>query len=47
MFPKTWFKVMDPKLLDCCGGDLNKANIDPKRRAALFAKYRQTDATLG
>ena len=46
MFPRAWFKVMDPKLLDCCGGDLNKANIDPEKRAALFAKYGQRDATL-
>jgi alkane 1-monooxygenase len=44
MLPKTWFKVMDPKLLECCGGDLNKANIDPRKRAALFAKYAQSDA---
>jgi alkane 1-monooxygenase len=46
MFPKAWFKVMDAKLLECCGGDLNKVNIDPKRRAALFAKYGQVDAAL-
>lgn len=39
MIPATWFKVMDPKLLEWCGGDMNKLNIDPKRRAALFAKY--------
>jgi alkane 1-monooxygenase len=43
MFPKAWFKVMDAKLLECCGGDLSKANIDPKKRAALFARYGQTD----
>ena len=43
MFPKAWFKVMDAKLLECCGGDLNKANIDPRSRAALFAKYGQID----
>src|SRR5271167_746065 len=47
MFPKAWFKVMDPKLLDCCGGDLHKANIDPKKRAALFARYGQIDAPPG
>jgi alkane 1-monooxygenase len=43
MFPKAWFKVMDAKLFECCGGDLSKANIDPKKRAALFARYGQTD----
>jgi len=39
MIPATWFKVMDPKLLEWCAGDMHKLNIDPKRRAALFAKY--------
>jgi alkane 1-monooxygenase len=46
VFPQAWFKVMDAKLLECCGGDLNKANIDPKSRAALFAKYGQTDTAV-
>lgn len=45
MFPRVWFKVMDAKLLEWCGGDLNKLNIDPKRRAALFAKYGVRDAS--
>jgi alkane 1-monooxygenase len=44
MFPKGWFKVMDAKLIDWCAGDLTKLNIDPKNRAALFAKYGQADA---
>lgn len=39
MIPATWFKVMDPKLLAWCGGDLSKLNIDPKHRAALYEKY--------
>ena len=39
MFPAAWFKVMDPKLLAWSGGDLAKLNIDPKRRASLYAKY--------
>lgn len=43
MFPKAWFKVMDAKLLACIGGDLNNANIDPRKRAALFAQYGQID----
>jgi hypothetical protein len=44
--PSLWFKVMDEKLLEWCGGDLNKLNIDPKRRAALFAKYGVVDRSL-
>ena len=39
MFPSLWFKVMDAKLLEWCGGDLSKVNIDPKHRDALYAKY--------
>jgi alkane 1-monooxygenase len=39
MIPATWFKVMDPKLLEWCNGDMNKLNIDPRRRADLVAKY--------
>lgn len=39
MIPSLWFKVMDAKLLEWCGGDLAKVNIDPKSRDALYAKY--------
>jgi len=46
MIPATWFKVMDTKLVEWCGGDLNKLNIDPRKRAALFAKYGVTDRSL-
>jgi alkane 1-monooxygenase len=43
MFPRVWFKVMDEKVLEWCAGDLNKANVDPRRRTELFAKYGLTD----
>ena len=46
MFPSAWFKVMDAKLLEWCGGDLNKLNVDPKHRAKLFARYGVTDRAL-
>lgn len=44
--PSLWFKVMDEKLMEWCGGDLNQLNIDPKKRAALFAKYGVVDRSL-
>ncbi len=39
MIPSLWFNVMDAKLLQWCGGDLSKVNIDPQHRVALYAKY--------
>ena len=39
--PPLWFRVMDPRLLalpHVCG-DLDKVNIDPDARAAIFLKY--------
>jgi alkane 1-monooxygenase len=40
-FPPLWFKVMDKRLLDLprIQGDLDKINIDPDARAAIFLKY--------
>jgi alkane 1-monooxygenase len=39
--PWLWFKVMDPRLmaLPHVQGDLRKVNVDPRRRAALQARY--------
>ena len=42
--PPLWFKVMNPRLMQWAGGDLTKVNIDPARRAELYAKYGQTPA---
>lgn len=47
-FPSLWYHVMDPKVLALphIEGDLNKVNIDPNKREAIYAKYnnRPTDA---
>ena len=45
--PTLWFKVMDPLLLALpqVQGDLNRVNIDPRSRDALFARYGQAPAT--
>ena len=39
--PPLWFKVMDPRLLALphIRGDFGRINVDPKRRAALLARY--------
>ncbi len=44
--PPLWFWVMDRRLLALpqVRGDLSRVNIDPRRRAALYARYGQIDA---
>jgi alkane 1-monooxygenase len=39
--PAIWFKVMDERLLALphIRGDLDKVNIDPDARAAIFLRY--------
>jgi alkane 1-monooxygenase len=39
MIPSLWFKTMDPKLLAWAGGDITKVNVDPAKRAELYARY--------
>ncbi len=43
--PALWFRVMDPRLLALpqVQGDLSRVNIDPRRRAALYARYGGID----
>jgi alkane 1-monooxygenase len=50
--PWLWFRVMDKRLLALphIDGDLDKVNIDPNARAALFLRYgreRTVEPTLG
>jgi alkane 1-monooxygenase len=37
--PWLWFRIMDPKLMQWAGGDITKVNVDPKKRAKLYARY--------
>jgi alkane 1-monooxygenase len=37
--PSLWFKVMDPRLLELVGTDLERINFNPQRRDALIARY--------
>ncbi|SPL71311.1 alkane 1-monooxygenase [Acinetobacter stercoris] len=46
LIPSVWFKMMDKRVFDHYGGDLNKANIYPKRRAKIFKKFGVVDKLL-
>ena len=46
LIPSVWFKMMDKRVFDHYKGDLNQANIYPKRRAALFKKFGVIDRLL-
>lgn len=37
--PWLWFRIMDPKLMQWAGGDITRINVDPKKRAKLYARY--------
>jgi alkane 1-monooxygenase len=38
-FPPLWRRVMDPRLLDHFGGDVTRANIQPRKRVRILAHY--------
>ena len=38
-FPPLWRRVMDRRLLGHYGGDLTRANISPRRRTRILARY--------
>ena len=46
LIPSLWFKIMDKRVFDHYKGDLNKANISPKRRAKIFKKFGAVDQSL-
>ncbi|MGW3545396.1 alkane 1-monooxygenase [Nocardia niigatensis] len=39
LFPPLWRAVMDPRLLAHYGGDLSRANIQPRKRERILAEY--------
>jgi alkane 1-monooxygenase len=43
-FPPLWRAVMDRRLLAHYGGDITLANIHPRRRRAVLARYGTVDA---
>jgi len=38
-FPPLWRRVMDPRLLDHFEGDVSRANIQPRQRERILARY--------
>lgn len=38
-FPPLWRRVMDPRLLAHYGGDVSRANIQPRQRRRVLARY--------
>jgi alkane 1-monooxygenase len=38
-FPPIWRRVMDPRLLEHYGGDVTRANIQPRKRDKILARY--------
>ncbi len=38
-FPPLWRRVMDPLLVEHYGGDMERANIHPRKRAKVLARY--------
>lgn len=41
MIPPAWRTIMDKRVVAWAGGDMNKVNIDPAQRDALFAQYHR------
>ncbi len=37
--PPLWSRVMDPRLVEHYGGDLSRANIQPRKRKRILARY--------
>ena len=44
LIPPLWYKMMDQRVYQHYQGDLSKANIHPKAKAAIYAKFKVTDA---
>ncbi len=41
LIPPAWRFVMDSKVVDWANGDMNKVNIDPSKRDAIFKKFHR------
>jgi alkane 1-monooxygenase len=43
-FPPIWRRVMDPRLVEHFDGDLTRANLQPRKREKILARYGQPGA---
>ena len=41
MIPPLWFSIMDKKVIDWAGNDMDKVNIDPDSKELVYNKYHQ------
>jgi alkane 1-monooxygenase len=39
LFPPVWRRIMDPRLIDHFDGDLSRANLQPRKRQKILARY--------
>ena len=46
LIPNAWRRVMDHRVVEWAGCDMDKVNIDPDHRAELYAKYHQVPQNL-
>ncbi len=44
LFPPLWRRVMDPRVVAHFGGDVTQANIHPRKRARVLARYAAPEA---
>ena len=44
--PAVWRRVMDPRVLAHFDGDLSRANLSPRKRDKILAKYPPPDASV-
>jgi alkane 1-monooxygenase len=47
LFPPLWRRVMDPRVLAHYDGDVTRANIQPRKRDRVLARYGAPEATAG
>lgn len=45
--PPLWRKVMDHRVLDVYEGDITRANLDPRKRDRILAKYGRPESVAG
>ena len=46
LIPAAWRMIMDHRVLAWAGGDMNKVNMDPAQREALFKQYHVQQADI-
>jgi alkane 1-monooxygenase len=46
LIPNAWRRVMDHRVVEWAGGDMDKVNMDPASKEALYAKYHQAPVNI-